>query len=124
MNITKSKRGSSVAGAAPKKKQKQAEEKFIFEAHLGQLDIREGFTKSKEAAKRAWEFCELHEVEIFAGDWWTDTRHGEQECSNVMISKEDFEPDEEFIKFMSRRGSRDGATLKGPDGAEIKVAPR
>jgi hypothetical protein len=62
--------------------------------------------------KRLGVFRTRHGLEMPSSDWYTETttRHGEQECYNVMAAGkgEDWEPREVFIKYMSRHAQRNG----------------
>jgi hypothetical protein len=108
--------------SAPKKKQKKSKvkENFIFEAHLadGSVDVREGFATAKQAAERAWTFCEEHDLEMPSGDWY----HGEESCYNTMTRTEDSEPDQDFIAYMTEK-ARCGVALSGSGTNAIKITP-
>lgn len=115
---------STVAKAKKKKASTKKKNVFCFEASLDNgIKASSEHATSRQAAAAAWEFCDEQQLEMPSSDWHTETRHGSQECADVMVSKLDLDPEEDFIKYMMSRCSEKGKVkLTDNDNGYISIA--
>jgi len=88
----------------------------------GRVEYVSNFPTAKKAAQAAWAFIEGSSAgggEMW--DWsWLHPQYGEQMASNVM-SSEDGEPEDDFVKFMARNVKKGQARLYEHDGQFLEI---